>query len=128
MVQNCICFTTDAGYLFPTLVAAIQARAHSSRELADVAVYCIGPESAETETFAEVCAEEKLQFACLKPPQLENAIVNLGGPGGFAISSQSNTLTGLLPGVATGLIANDVTLAILKVTPLVTSYWRNGLT
>jgi hypothetical protein len=37
-----VCFTTDAGYLVPTLVAAAQARRWSRPELAEVIVFAIG--------------------------------------------------------------------------------------
>lgn len=37
----CIVYTTDPTYLFPTLVSAMQARLFSSRQKADVAVFCL---------------------------------------------------------------------------------------
>jgi len=67
LAQCCVCFTTNKAYLFPTVVSAVQARAHSSQNLTDVAVYCVGAESQETEDFAEVCATEKIQFTCINP-------------------------------------------------------------
>ena len=74
----CICFTTDRGYLFPTVVSAIQARAHSSRRLADVAVYCFAAETQETKDFAEACAAEGVAFTCLDPRVID------GSPAAFA--------------------------------------------
>ena len=68
-----MCFTTNKQYLFPTVVSAIQARAHSSQALADVAVYCVGAESHETEDFAEVCATENIQFKCLDSAVTDNS-------------------------------------------------------
>ena len=70
-----VCFTTDKGYLFPTLVSAIQARAYSSEELADVAIYCVGAEPDETRDFAEVCASEGIAFSCIAPHVIEESPV-----------------------------------------------------
>lgn len=75
MTNCCVCYTTNKAYLFPTVVSAIQARHHSSRQLADVAVYCIGAESHETDEFAEVCASEGVQFACIHPSLTDNSHV-----------------------------------------------------
>jgi lipopolysaccharide biosynthesis glycosyltransferase len=71
----CICFTTNKNYLFPTVVAAIQARANSSRSLADVAVYCVEKPSQEIDDFAVVCASEGIDFVQVSPEVTENSHV-----------------------------------------------------
>jgi len=75
LTNCCVCFTTNKNYLFPTVVAAIQARANSSRNLADVAVYCVDTPSRETDDFAKVCASEGIDFAYVKPEVTEHSHV-----------------------------------------------------
>ena len=70
-----MCFTTNKGYLFPTVVSAIQARANSSADSSDIAVYCIERESPGMEDFAEVCASEGIQFSCIDPEITNNSHV-----------------------------------------------------
>jgi len=50
----CVAFVCDEGYLFPTLVAAVQARRHAPAARADVAVCAIGDASAAIAAFAPV--------------------------------------------------------------------------
>jgi lipopolysaccharide biosynthesis glycosyltransferase len=40
--KACVCYVVDEGYLFPTLVSAIQARANVSPTMADIIIACIG--------------------------------------------------------------------------------------
>lgn len=42
MTNACLCYTCDKNYLLPTLISSSQARAHLSRQLADVIVFVIG--------------------------------------------------------------------------------------
>ena len=69
----CICFTTDAGFLLPTLVSAIQARANSSRALADVLIFCFGSDVETYRKFASICAAERIQLVAVDPDQIEHA-------------------------------------------------------
>jgi lipopolysaccharide biosynthesis glycosyltransferase len=62
MPNCCICFTVDAGYLLPTLVSAIKARDHSSRNLADVAIFMVGPASQDVTEFTKTCSRENIGF------------------------------------------------------------------
>ena len=68
-----MCFTTNKGYLFPTVVSAIQARAHSSRSIADIAIYCVERDSPDIQEFAEVCESEGVAFSCVDPEVTENS-------------------------------------------------------
>ncbi|MBB5374048.1 glycosyltransferase family 8 protein [Acidocella aromatica] len=69
----CICYTTDSGYLLPTLVSAIQARRYSSREKADVAIYCLNaPVGVET-VFAKVSAAEGINFNAIRSEDIDGA-------------------------------------------------------
>ena len=56
------CYTTDEGYLLPTLLSASQARDALPRDVADVLVLCFGTASAATSAAAEFCAEAGLEF------------------------------------------------------------------
>jgi len=58
----CICFATDAGYLFPALLSAIQARTHSSRSVADVVIYYFAAEPRAEEDFGNICMRENIGF------------------------------------------------------------------
>jgi hypothetical protein len=58
MISRCVCFTTDAGYLFPTLLSAIQARAHSDKALADCIIIQFGELGAADGLFHQVCKDK----------------------------------------------------------------------
>jgi flagellar hook-associated protein 2 len=47
----------------------------------------------------------------------QDAIVDLGGSGGYAISSSSNTVTGLLPGVSISLLETSAAPVTISVNP-----------
>ena len=58
----CICYTTDSGYLLPTLVSAVQARRHSAAGTADVLIYCLDAPAAMNRTFGRICEAEAIDF------------------------------------------------------------------
>ena len=62
MPSCCVLFTTDQTYLFPTLVSAIQARAHAGADKADVAIFAFGLERDAERDFAPLCAREGILF------------------------------------------------------------------
>jgi flagellar hook-associated protein 2 len=47
----------------------------------------------------------------------QNAEVSVGGTGGYLVSSQSNTLSGLLPGIAISLVSVSTTPVTITVSP-----------
>ena len=47
----------------------------------------------------------------------QNAVVSIGGTGGFAVTSQTNTVTGLLPGVSVNLAQVSATPVTITVSP-----------
>jgi lipopolysaccharide biosynthesis glycosyltransferase len=73
MASCCIVFTTDAKYLFPTLVAAIGARKHSPAEKADVCIYCFDAHEAAKRAFAPVCERESIELTFLNSSIIEGA-------------------------------------------------------
>ena len=52
--QSCVCYVVDEGYLFPTLVSALQARRHTPPVDADVAICCLGAPPATLEPFRKI--------------------------------------------------------------------------
>lgn len=62
MTNSCITYVANEGYLFGTLLSALQARRHTSRELADVAIFCVGEPGKEASVVASVCAAESILF------------------------------------------------------------------
>jgi lipopolysaccharide biosynthesis glycosyltransferase len=69
----CIVFTTDLGYLFPTLVSAMQARRHVSQTKADVLICHFGVEDAAERLFADICAREGIGLLAVDPATIEHA-------------------------------------------------------
>lgn len=69
----CIVFTTDHGYLFPTLVGAIQARRYSSADSADVLIFGFGVNSVASETVTEVCEAENITFLPVERGAIDDA-------------------------------------------------------
>ena len=67
----CIAYTTDAKYLFPTLVSAMQARVHSSPEKADVIIFCFGLDAATERVFAPICTREHVGLVSLDSSLIE---------------------------------------------------------
>ena len=62
MAQHAVCYTATAGYLFQTVLSAVQARAHTSRS-SDVYVVFLGdPGSEELRLFGRVCADHGVRL------------------------------------------------------------------
>lgn len=72
MTECCVCYTTDPGYLFPTLVSAMQARRNSSPEIADVTVFCIGVSREVERSLARLCDAEGVRLTMVSSHQIEN--------------------------------------------------------
>lgn len=62
MPRHCICYTTDAGYLFPTFVSAMQARHNTPADMADILICSIGTPARLDNAFAYASASEGLGF------------------------------------------------------------------
>jgi hypothetical protein len=68
-----IVFTTDRGYLFPTLIAAMQARRFAAPAKADVLICHVGVDGAALDLFAAICAAEALRLVAIDPRALDGA-------------------------------------------------------
>jgi lipopolysaccharide biosynthesis glycosyltransferase len=82
MPSHCVCLISDRRQLFPTLLAAAQARAQTPAELADVLLCAIEPDSRAAADFAAACAAEGVVFL---PVRLED--VSGGSDGRFAATA-----------------------------------------
>jgi lipopolysaccharide biosynthesis glycosyltransferase len=70
-MDSCIVYTTDASYMFPTLVSAMQARQYTSVAKADVIIFCVDLDGQTEDAFAEVCAQEGILLRPVKRNVIE---------------------------------------------------------
>jgi lipopolysaccharide biosynthesis glycosyltransferase len=64
MVNPCACFITDAGYLFPTVLAATQARKFLDREIADVVIILFDSVPETAELITKICEQNEIILIC----------------------------------------------------------------
>jgi lipopolysaccharide biosynthesis glycosyltransferase len=69
----CIVYTTDQGYLFPSVVSAMQARKHTPIDKADIIIFGFSIDPAVGDDIAAVCHEEGIRFICVQNDALEGA-------------------------------------------------------
>ena len=69
--QCCIAYTTDSTYLFPTLVSAMQAHHFSSREKADVVIFCVDLSEAARRVFEPICELEGIRLISIASSVIE---------------------------------------------------------
>ena len=77
MISCAICFTTDAGYLFPTLVAAQQARKNVAHDKADVIIFSFCENRKINQIFSRICAEQNIQLIEIAREVIGNAPMTL---------------------------------------------------
>jgi lipopolysaccharide biosynthesis glycosyltransferase len=70
MNTRCVCFTTDLGYLFPTLLSAVQARKNLD-ESADVIIILFWTGATVAQVFQDVCATQNIIFLIRSPQILQ---------------------------------------------------------
>lgn len=73
MPSCCICYTTDPGYILPTLMSARQARQFSSATKSDVAIFSIGGDHDLARVLGPICAAERIHLIPVKPRDIEGA-------------------------------------------------------
>jgi lipopolysaccharide biosynthesis glycosyltransferase len=73
MTNSCVVFTTDPRYLYPTVVAAHSARAHTPLAAADVLILCFGASKTVEQEFAEICEGLDIRFLGLQSEAIEGA-------------------------------------------------------
>lgn len=57
MRSHCVVYTANAGYLFPALASAIQARDQVDRSATDIIIVCVGDRGAEYPIIQDICEE-----------------------------------------------------------------------
>jgi lipopolysaccharide biosynthesis glycosyltransferase len=73
MPSCCIILTTDAKYMFPTLVSAISARQHVSHSRADVLICGFDTEGATDDSFRPACERENVLLKRFDPRIIDHA-------------------------------------------------------
>ncbi len=71
MVDRCCCFTTDSGYLFPTVLSAIQARKFLDHDIADVVIMLFGADPVALKVFSEICQRNGIRLMVCDPEMLQ---------------------------------------------------------
>lgn len=66
-----VIFTTDETYLFPTLLAAVQARQHASRDKADILICHFGLDPRTEALFGPICAGEGICLLLVRADTIE---------------------------------------------------------
>ena len=73
MRRNCVCYTTDVGYLFPSVASAIEARRHASRDTTDIAILAFDLDDQTVRSLATICKSEDILFRPLARAAIEGA-------------------------------------------------------
>ena len=68
----CIAYTIDGGYLFPTLLSALQARGSVAEDTCDIAICHIGAASAASEAVHSICESSGILFRQTAPSDIGN--------------------------------------------------------
>ncbi len=71
MIDRCACFITDTGYLFPTVLAATQARKFLDREIADVVIILFDTPPEKAELIAKICERNQIILICVSDEILQ---------------------------------------------------------
>ncbi len=78
MVKACCCYVIDEGYLFPTLVSAIQARAAVPRHVADIKVFCLGEASATVALYRDICGSHGIDLLAVPRKSIDDMPIMFG--------------------------------------------------
>lgn len=74
----CICYVSDQGYLFPSLISALQARRNITPGLADVIMVYVGEETPISALFRSIYQGLGLRFITVSPATIENMHIMYG--------------------------------------------------
>ncbi len=72
MKKACIAYTTDCGYLFPSLLSAIQAKDNVDSNTSDVAICYIGESCQKSDIIHSICAQNNILFIAVAPQDIEH--------------------------------------------------------
>ena len=77
-VQTCVCYCTDRSYLFPTLVSALQARAHATPQVADIIIVCFDVDAATISIAQSICNKNNIILFSKSGADIDNTPAMLG--------------------------------------------------
>ncbi|MBF0877584.1 glycosyl transferase family 8 [Gluconobacter cerevisiae] len=77
-VQTCVCYCTDRSYLFPTLVSALQARAHATPDIADIIIVCFDVDAATISIATSICDKNNIILFSRSGSDIDGAPAMLG--------------------------------------------------
>ena len=72
MRRACFCYTTNANYMMPTVLSAVQARRNVPAARADVAILFLGRHDETARSFAELCGRHGIGFQVIAPGSIDN--------------------------------------------------------
>ncbi len=78
MQNACCCYIIDAGYLFPTLLSAIQARASIPVSVSDIKIFCVGHQSRELDLFEPICREHGIELVAVSSSAIDHMPIMFG--------------------------------------------------
>ena len=71
-MRNCLCYTTDRGYVLPTALSATQARRHLPPEKSDVVILFVTASNDEARVIAPVCASHGVSLQVVAPASIDH--------------------------------------------------------
>ena len=77
-VQTCVCYCTDRSYLFPTLVSALQARAHTTSDIADIIIVCFDVDAATISITESICNKNNIIIFSRSTADIDDTPAMLG--------------------------------------------------
>ncbi len=77
-VQTCVCYCTDQSYLFPTLVSALQARAHAAADIADIIIVCFDVDAVTFSIAGSICKKNNIIIFSRSRSDIDGASAMLG--------------------------------------------------
>ena len=78
MPDACCCYVVDAGYLFPALLSAIQARAAIAVPTADIKIFCVGERNREFDLFEPICRDRGVELVSVPPSAVDHMPIMFG--------------------------------------------------
>ncbi len=78
MAKACCCYIIDEGYLFPTFVSAMQARAAVSPRDADIKIFCIGQAGSIAAVYRDICRSHGIDLVCLPSRSIDDMPIMFG--------------------------------------------------
>ena len=78
MAKACCCYIIDSGYILPTLLSALQARASIAPEIADVVIHCVDAGGRSTAPVAALCEKQGIGFRSIDASLIDHQPIMYG--------------------------------------------------